>query len=207
MVKVRENLTGQQFGRLRVLYQTEDYISPKGKHYAQYHCVCNCDKHTEVNVVANQLTTGHTQSCGCLHSEQLSQRNTKVSKKYNKFDISTFDYGIGYTNKNEKFYFDLEDYELIKDVCWSIILDYVRGYYNQERIKMHRLIMNCFDDGLVVHHINGNKVDNRRNNLIILTHNQHSILHGEMQKQNKLFDRKEIENFLKEYENGDGILY
>lgn len=31
MVKVRKNLVGEKFGRLTVLYQTDDYVNPKGK--------------------------------------------------------------------------------------------------------------------------------------------------------------------------------
>ena len=41
-------------------------------------------------------------------------------KKYNKFDISG-EYGVGWTsNTNEEFYFDLEDYDKIKDICWFV---------------------------------------------------------------------------------------
>ena len=38
MVKVKEDLVGQIFGRLTVIEQAEDYISPQGKHCAQYRC-------------------------------------------------------------------------------------------------------------------------------------------------------------------------
>lgn len=42
-------------------------------------------------------------------------------KKYNRFDIESNDYGIGWTsNTNEEFYFDLEDYDNIKDICWFV---------------------------------------------------------------------------------------
>ena len=42
MVKVREDLTGRTFGKLIVLHQVEDYITPKGKHYARWLCECSC---------------------------------------------------------------------------------------------------------------------------------------------------------------------
>lgn len=48
MVKVREDLTGQKFGRLTVKYQTEDYVDSKGKHYACWLCECECKKQTIV---------------------------------------------------------------------------------------------------------------------------------------------------------------
>ena len=40
-------------------------------------------------------------------------------------------------------------------------------------ITMHRLIMG-FPDGLDVHHINGNGLDNRKENLITLTPSEHA---------------------------------
>ena len=112
MVKVRKDLTGQKFGRLTVLYQTEDYVSPKGIHYAQYHCICNCDKHNEVDVLASHLQGHKVKSCGCLYKES--------NKRYNTFDLTTQQYGIGYTTNGQEFYFDLEDYDLIKDYMWYI---------------------------------------------------------------------------------------
>ena len=40
-------------------------------------------------------------------------------RKSNRFDISG-QFGVGYTSKGEKFYFDLEDYDKIKDYYWYI---------------------------------------------------------------------------------------
>lgn len=42
MMKPKENLIGRQFGRLTVLRQDEDYISPRGKHAVKWICQCNC---------------------------------------------------------------------------------------------------------------------------------------------------------------------
>lgn len=47
MVKVRENLTGKQFGELLALYQDEDYINPRGNHYATWKCKCSYGKEDE----------------------------------------------------------------------------------------------------------------------------------------------------------------
>lgn len=35
MIKVKNDLTEKQFGRLKVLYQFEDYISHQGRHKPQ----------------------------------------------------------------------------------------------------------------------------------------------------------------------------
>ena len=72
MVKVRKNLAGEKFGRLTVLYQTDDYVNPKGKHYAKWHCKCECGN--EVDVSINNLRSGETKSCGCLQAESRSER-------------------------------------------------------------------------------------------------------------------------------------
>ena len=65
---------------------------------------------------------------------------------------------IGYTLKEEPFYFDLEDYNLIKDYCWHIDKN---GYVVCKRDKtifMHRLVMAAPSD-MVVDHIYHNKND------------------------------------------------
>ena len=48
MVKVKKDLTGMVFGRLTVLEQVEDYISPQGVHRAMWLCQCECGKTTIV---------------------------------------------------------------------------------------------------------------------------------------------------------------
>ena len=100
-------------------------------------------------------------------------KNNSENKKYNKYDLKSFEYGIGYTLKGEEFYFDLEDYDKIKDYCWHINKKYACTKYKNNRIMMHRLIMNCPKDK-VVDHINGNTLDNRKSNLRICTQHENS---------------------------------
>ena len=86
------------------------------------------------------------------------------------------DYMIGYTEEGRCFYFDKEDYDLIKAYYWSIDEDgYVLNWVN--RIWMHRLVMNC-PPHLQVDHIHHNKVDNRKNELRICTNQQNSMNHN-----------------------------
>lgn len=163
MIKVRKDLTGLTFGRLKVLYQVEDYVSPMGKRAAQWMCECSCDKHNHITVVGSCLTTGHTTSCGCFAREQAADfcRNTK--HKTNEYDISG-EYGIGkYTNCNDTFLFSLKDFDTIKKYCWSLG---AHGYPNawdpntKTVVEMHEILGLCWHD-----HINRNKSDNRRENL------------------------------------------
>lgn len=95
------------------------------------------------------------------------------------------EYGIGYTNKGETFYFDLEDYDKIKDYCWSFNeFGYLRANALKpnwnKNIRMHRLIMGVLDNNeVVIDHINHKTNDNRKCNLRICTeldNNKNQIL-------------------------------
>lgn len=168
MVNVRENLIGQRFNRLVVVEQANDYISPKGTHYARWLCECNCKDKTQVIVLGAQLKNKKTQSCGCLQKEVTSLK----SKKYNTYDL-TKGYGVGYTLNNEEFYFDLEDYDKIKDYCWhKDAQGYIvtNDYKNKNRIFLHRLIMG-FPKDLLIDHKYGeeSRHDNRKLNLRVAT--------------------------------------
>lgn len=93
----------------------------------------------------------------------MVERNKKEKKKYNEYDLSG-EYGIGYTfNTHHQFYFDLEDYDKIKDVCWHENNEgYLCGRYKDNKtIKMHQLVMNDKH----IDHINHNTLDNRKQNL------------------------------------------
>lgn len=62
------DLTGQRFGRLTVIERAEN-----GSNGAiRWRCRCNCGKIK--TVVGFDLRRGHTQSCGCLRTEQLVDR-------------------------------------------------------------------------------------------------------------------------------------
>ena len=150
-----------------MLYQVEDYVSPQGKHCSKWHCICDCDDKTEVDVVGNLLTTQKVVSCGCY----LKSIRGKSRKKYNVYDLSC-EYGIGYTsNTNHPFYFDLEDYNKIKDYCWYERADgYISTWIKRKNVRLHILIMEsnpCI--GEKVDHINHNTYDNRKSNLRICT--------------------------------------
>ncbi|MBO5828787.1 MAG: HNH endonuclease [Paludibacteraceae bacterium] len=102
----------------------------------------------------------------------MSLKGNKNHKKYNRYDLSG-DYGIGYTFKNEEFYFDLEDYEKIKEDCWHIDAN---GYViNGKRKRLHRIIMNLSNSNIPIDHINHKKYDNRKNNLRIVNKSQNAM--------------------------------
>lgn len=60
--------TGERYGRLVVIKQGPDKISPRGKRIITWICKCDCGNVTTVR--SGHLTSHHTISCGCAHREQ-----------------------------------------------------------------------------------------------------------------------------------------
>lgn len=169
MVKVRKDLVGITFGRLTVLKQADDYITPKGAHLAMWHCKCQCGN--DYIAEGRHLQRGDTKSCGCYNLEMLRLRN----KKYNDF-LRIDDYVVLYTFKGEEIYVDLEYFEKVRNICWHINKS---GYVTSGTgIYMHRLIMGE-PVGLDVDHIGGKETrcDNRKFNLRIATRSQNQQNH------------------------------
>lgn len=176
MVKVKEDLTGRVFGRLTVLKQAEDLVNSRGEHVAMWLCQCSCENKTFVTVRGGHLTKKNgTKSCGCLQKEATS----RAKKKYNQYDLSG-EYGTGWTsNTNNPFYFELQDYDIIKDLCWVESVD--NGVnrliaYNprtKKRVRMHVLLgYKNFD------HIDKNELNNLHNNFRECTHQQNDFNRG-----------------------------
>lgn len=190
MVKVKEDLTGwvmSEHGvarsRLTVIKQTDDYIKPSGKREAMWLCQCSCGSQP-IKVVQTKLKSGHTLSCGCLQHEISVQNGLATTnlipnqKKFNEYDLSG-EYGVGYTSKGEEFYFDLSDYDKIKDYCWYIDKN---GYVESNGVYLHVLIMEP-QVGEYVDHIQHKKYDNRKSTMRIVNPVQSAINRG-MQSNN-----------------------
>lgn len=164
MVKVKNDLTGKRFGKLVVIKQTDDYVSPKGERRSRWLCKCDCGNET---IVLGRYLMRGTQSCGCLTKESVSKRN----RKHNTFDLNG-KYGVGYTTKGEEFWFDLEDYNKIKNYCWHITdKGYVSTHAGKKQLFLHKLVMNTNN---TVDHIKHNTFDNRKSNLRIATKQQNA---------------------------------
>lgn len=159
--------------RLKVLQRVENRITPNGCVKAQWLCECLCEKHTQFVTTGERIRYGITKSCGCLLQETATQTikqyqpmSAKLKRKYNEYTF--FDtYGQGkFSNCEDVFLFDIEDFDLIKDYCWykdnhGYAVSHVKGTDRKEkRISMHILLGFKYGD-----HINRDRTDNRKENL------------------------------------------
>jgi len=171
MIYIFKDMTGQKIGKLTVIKREEN--NKYGD--AQWLCICDCLGENSLKIIKGALLrNGNTKSCGCLQKEKIIAKNIE-RKKYNKYNL-TGKYGIGYTSKGEEFYFDLEDYNKIKDYFWSINKDgYVVTTANKIRnIFMHRIVTNC-PPKLEVDHIYHDNFDCRKEFLRIVTPSQNQM--------------------------------
>lgn len=160
---------GKKFNRLIVLDEWYD------KESKQTMCKCKCDCGNFVTTRKSSLKNNHAKSCGCHKIDRM--------KKENFYNLDG-EYGIGYTAKGEEFYFDLEDYDKVKDYCWYISKS---GYVctnnlkkeKPKTIKIQNIIMGIDTSRLtedkIVDHINRDTLNNRKENLRICSKKENCI--------------------------------
>lgn len=94
-------------------------------------------------------------------------------------------YGVGYTHKGEKFLFDKEDFDKIKNYRWHFdgkgyLVAKEKGPANKN-VKIHQVIMGKAPKGKLIDHIRSTaeclnrKADNRKENLRFVTPAQNSM--------------------------------
>lgn len=147
-------MIGNRFGRLTILD-----VEYRGKYS---YCYCKCDCGTEKWVRSDGIRSGAVVSCGCYNKELLKEFRI-CRRKINQYNLSG-EYGVGWTSNNTEFYFDLEDYDKIKDYYWWVSHGYIVTQYrdgSKKQIRMHNLITGW----KLVDHKNRNRADNRKENL------------------------------------------
>lgn len=165
MISVKNDLTGLIIGEFTIVGRHEDdYVYPNGRTIPQWNIRHICGRERVVN---RQYIKEGKLVCECM-------------KPKCTYDLSG-EYGIGYTNKHEEFWFDKEDYDKIKDFYWWYDSSgYVQAWIEGRHVRLHRLVMDVTDTRIYVDHIqhpprNERKVDNRKSNLRKTTNSQNNI--------------------------------
>ena len=101
----------------------------------------------------------------------------------NKYDLSG-KYGIGWTsNTNKEFYFDLDDYDLIRKYTWYEYINKSTGYHSlrskDNNTKKH-ILMTTLLGCKFYDHIDRNPLNCCRNNLRVATQRQNTINRSKM---------------------------
>lgn len=165
--------TGERHGILTVIESVRDENG-----VLLWKCLCDCQKDKPESERKYTYIKGkelkHRKSCGCL-LDNARKENGHANKKYNKYDLSG-EFGKGWTESGYEFWFDKEDFDLIKPFCWHKHQDgYLRtcyGFYVDENsehhnkyIMMHQLIAKKYGCEYELDHINGQTWDNRKEKL------------------------------------------
>ena len=150
------DLVGKRFGALTVL--AFDHSDSFRNTY--WLCRCDCGEVCIKN--GHSLRRGHTTTCGT--------QNHRVNEFIPDGDIA---YCVMY-NTGNRVILDLNDVEKVKQYRWYEDCGYAVSRSDGSNLKMSRLIMDA-PSGFFVDHINHNTLDNRRDNLRIVTPQQNNM--------------------------------
>jgi predicted GIY-YIG superfamily endonuclease len=180
-----DDLTGKQFGLWNVIKRVDDRVCADGQHTICWLCKCECG--TEKIVTSDSLKWTNSKDCGCKRKERFRQTFKNIRNNTAKYDL-TSDYGKGCTYDNYEFYFDLEDYDIIKELAITYSSNNLGVYdYNFKcRKPLHYYIFGN-KEGLIIF-LNHNNLDYRKENI-------------------KFVDSKTFTAYHHLYNNKDNLLY
>ena len=147
-------------------------------------CRCSCGNDRTWSAGGWEIRTGRTKSCGCLQKERARQIG-KENIKGNEYDLESEEYGIGFSsNTKEQFYFDKEYIDKLQTRTWRVDVISKGGYKKLvSRIpdtggkdeSMAQFLFGQFYD-----HLNGNTLDNRKQNLVPSNPQDNAINRGNL---------------------------
>jgi hypothetical protein len=153
------DLTGQQFNRWNV--QRFSHIDHRGEAY--WLCCCECG--TVKEIAGYSLRKGTSKGCSnCRPYNRLTGSECEIVDGKAVFT----------TSRGRKFQISTSDVELVKKYKWSIARDgYPVANVDGVTKKLHYYLMGKVSD-CYIDHINGDKLDNRRENLRVATFSQNA---------------------------------
>lgn len=142
-------LPGMRYGKLTVIERAPNY---------SWLCRCDCGRWSTPK--EHHLITGHTRSCG--------------SCSRNIYSVCDDGKSVAVTTTNGSiFYIDKADELLVRQYKWSCCTDAkgIVSIVNGKGLSVHNLIMGT-PKGMETDHIDLDRLNNRRSNLRIVTHQQ-----------------------------------
>jgi hypothetical protein len=154
------------------VYYKEVGKDRKKRRYFKVLCL-NCNNETEIREIS--LKKHKTGICKhCRSNKGRMKGNPKNNNTYTFCD----NFVIGYTNLGEDFYFDKEDYDLIKNYTWRINANgYVETQKNKKKILMHRLVSNA-PYSVIIDHKNRMRNYNLKENLSLVSKKENNQNHS-----------------------------
>lgn len=161
-----ENIVGNKYGKLTVV--SFSHMAPG--YNAMWNCRCECGG--SCVVAAKNLKSGKQESCGCSRSNK--RKSTEIIRRDG--------YCIGITNSGTEFMFDEDDIDIVSCRTWYLGLNgYVSSKTTKESVALHRLVLGLSDGAedergkILVDHINGNTLDNRKQNLRTCSYKENAM--------------------------------
>lgn len=121
-----------------------------------------------------QKPSSHLNKKGCIQCGYIKKANSHSITRNNKrihIDYQPIDYKLIISFCGKVFKVDNEDYDLVKKINWSNSKGYA---FNSKLGFLHRLIFKDIPEGKYIDHINGDRSDNRKINLRIVTYQQNN---------------------------------
>lgn len=185
------DLRGRSFGRLKVIRETPGRASRE----VVWDCRCRCG--TITSVPTSRLRRGVTRSCGCLRRELSSKRArklfTKPPRKCSvaecKLDQRTGDHGFCSKHAQRFRRYGDANFVISEDARRMNLrlaqpnLGKGRVYRkflgrHAHRVEAEKMLNRKLKPGEIVHHRNGNALDNSHSNLQVMTQAEHARLHN-----------------------------
>lgn len=145
--------------------------------YAKYF-VCKClDCNEERTVYIQSVTSRKSKSCGCISRVETAYN---INKKYNKYEVIGDVVRVFVNNDSNKIMLcDIDDWEKLKEYYWrESATGYANAMINYKNNRFHRMIFDLSDPKIQVDHVNGDILDNRKENLRLCSNQNNSFNRG-----------------------------